>query len=108
MEVICEMMRLRPERTQDYRDMHDNTWPELIAAIRDSGFLEEYIYMLDNLVVVIMKCENFRQSVGRLTSTAVYQRWTTEVRGMLVEDRQLFGTDEKIVDLSPIWDLSKL
>ncbi|MBN1837597.1 MAG: L-rhamnose mutarotase [Spirochaetales bacterium] len=108
MEVICELMRLRPERVKDYRDMHDHTWPELVAAIRDSGFLEEYIYMLDNLVIVIMKCEDFQDSVRRLTATAVYQRWTKDVRGMLVEDRQLFGTDEKIVDLSPIWDLSKL
>jgi L-rhamnose mutarotase len=108
MEVICELMRLRPDRVKDYRDMHDNTWPELVAAIRESGFLEEYIYMLDNLVVVIMKCQDFKASVGRLTATKVYQRWTAEVRSMLTEDRELFGTNETIVDLSPIWDLSKL
>ncbi|MBN1838206.1 MAG: L-rhamnose mutarotase [Spirochaetales bacterium] len=108
MEVICELMRLHPERVRDYRDMHDNTWPELIAATRDSGFLEEYVYMLDNLVIVIMKCEDFRESVRRLTATAVYQRWTTKVRSMLIEDPELFKSNEKIVDLSPIWDLSKL
>ena len=108
MDVICELMRLRPERVKDYRDMHDNTWPELIEAIRDSGFLEEYIYMLDNLVIVIMKCESFEESVRKLTATAVYQRWTTEVRSMLIEDRELFKSGDKIVDLSPIWDLSKL
>ena len=108
MDVICELMRLRPERVKDYRDMHDNTWPELITAIRDSGFLEEYIYMLDNLVMVIMKCESFEDSVRRLTATPVFRRWTAEVRAMLMEDRELFRTDEKIVDLSPIWDLSKL
>ena len=108
MEVICELMRLRADRVKDYRDMHGNTWPELIAAIRDSGFLEEYIYMLDNLVIVIMKCEDFKDSVRRLRATEIFQRWTAEVRSMLIEDRELFGTDETIVDLSPIWDLSKL
>ena len=108
MQVVCELMRLRPERVQDYREMHDNTWPELVAAIRGSGFLEEYIFMLGSLVIVIMKCADFDDSVRRLAATPVYQRWTTEVRDMLVEDRQLFATSEKIVDLEPIWDLSKL
>jgi L-rhamnose mutarotase len=98
MEVICELMRLKPERVQDYLDMHDNTRPELIAAIRDSGFLEEHIYILDNLVIVTMKCEDFAASLQKLHSTAVYQKWTKQVRSMLV--------DQKIVDLAPVWDLS--
>lgn len=100
MEVICELMRLKPERVKDYVDLHDHTWPELVEAIRDCGFLEEHIYLQDNLVMVVMKCEDFRDSVRRLASTPVYKRWTTLVRSMLIED--------KIVDLSPIWDLSKL
>ena len=107
MEVICELMRLRPDRVQSYRDLHEHTWPELIAAIRESGFVEEYIYLLGNLVIVIMKCQDFREAVRRLAGTEVYRRWTAEVRSMLVEDKELFGTDEKIVDLSPVWDLSK-
>jgi len=87
MQMICELMRLHPDRVQDYRDMHEHTWAELI---------------------VIMKCEDFEDSVRRLSATPVYQRWTREVRAMLVEDRELFATSEKIVDLEPIWDLSKL
>jgi hypothetical protein len=38
--------------------------------------------------------------VRRLASAPVYKKWTALVRGMLIE--------EKIVDLAPIWDLSKL
>ena len=100
MEVICEVMRLKPERVRDYVELHEHTWPELIRAIRDCGFLEEYIYLLDNQVMVVMKCEDFQASVRQLAATSIYQKWTTEVRGMLVEN--------KLIDLSPIWDLSKL
>ncbi len=98
MEAICELMRLKPERVKDYLDLHDNTWPELITAIRASGFLEEHIYILDNLVIVTMKCEDFAASVAKLNSTAVYQKWTRQVRSMLI--------DQNIVDLAPVWDLS--
>ena len=100
MEVICEVMKLKPERVRDYVELHEHTWPELIRAIRDCGFLEEYIYLLDNQVMVVMKCEDFQASVRQLAATSIYQKWTTEVRCMLVEN--------KLIDLSPIWDLSKL
>jgi L-rhamnose mutarotase len=100
MEVICELMRLKPERVKDYVDLHDHTWPELVQAIRDCGFLEEHIYLQDSLVIVVMKCEDFHGSLRRLGSMPVFQRWTALVRAMLIED--------EIEDLSPIWDLSKL
>jgi L-rhamnose mutarotase len=97
-EVVCELMRLEPARIKDYLDLHDHTWPELIQAIRDSGFLEEYIYIHDNLVIVVMKCESFAASVQKLATTPVYQKWTREVRGMLIEDR--------LIDLHPVWNLA--
>jgi L-rhamnose mutarotase len=100
MEMICELMRLKPERVKDYVELHDHTWPELVRAIRDSGFLEEHIYLQGELVIVVMKCEDFRYSMRRLAAAPVFQKWTALVRAMLAE--------EKIVDLSPIWDLSKL
>lgn len=106
MQVVCEIMRLKPECVKEYISLHENTWPELIAAIRNSGFMEEYIYMLDTLVIVIMKCEDFKNSVERLLSTAIFQKWTAQVRGMLMSDEALFRTSEKIIDLLPIWNLS--
>ena len=98
MQVVCELMRLKPERVQDYLVLHDHTWPELIQAIRDSGFLEEYIYLHDNLVIVVMKCEDFTVAVKKLAATSVFQRWTRQVRAMLVEDR--------LIDLHPVWNLA--
>jgi L-rhamnose mutarotase len=106
MQVVCEMMRLKPECVEEYVAMHRDTWPELVEAIRESGFLEEYIYMRDTLVIVIMKCQDFRQSADRLLATAVFQKWTARVRAMLVSDEALFGTRDPLLDLYPIWNLS--
>lgn len=105
MEVICELMKLKPERVREYLDMHDNTPTELIRAIKECGFSEEYIYILDNLVIVIMKCEDFEKSRKKLSATAEFQRWTTKVLGMLTEDPRFFKTNDRIVDLKPVWNL---
>ena len=106
MEVVCEVMRLKPDCVEEYLAMHRETWPDLITAIRESGFLEEYIYRMGDVIIVIMKCESFAGSVERLLATAVYQRWTRKVRGMLVSDRELLGSDAVLVDLLPIWNLA--
>ena len=106
MEVVCEMMKLKPENVKDYIEMHNNTWPELIKAIKDSGFIEEYIYILDNLVIVIMKCEDFKKSCETLLEKEIFQKWTTKVQSMLIEDEGFFKTRDKIIDLKPIWNLA--
>ena len=105
MEVICEMMKLKPENVQDYIDLHDNTWPHLVAALRESGFVEEYIYILDNLVMVVMKCENFKDSCSKLEETEVFKDWDTKVREMLISDEPFFHTKDVLLDLEPVWRL---
>jgi len=104
-EVICEIMKLRPEKVNDYIALHNNTWPELVQALRKSGFIEEYIYVLDNLVMVIMKCEKFEDSKARLAATDIFQKWTCLVREMLLEDESFLHTSDVLLDLSPVWRL---
>ena len=106
MEVICEMMKLKQEYVKDYVEMHNNTWPELIQAIKESGIVEEYIYMLGNLVMVIMKCENFTKCRKSLLEKRIFQKWTEKVQRMLIKDESFFNSKEQIIDLKPIWNLS--
>lgn len=107
MEVICELMKLKPESIKEYIDMHEKPWPGLVKAIKDSGFLEEYIYMFGNLVIVIMKCDNFKNSAERLAKNEIFKKWTREVQHMLEEDISIFPINSKLVDLKPIWNLEE-
>ena len=105
MEVICEMMKLKPENVRDYVKLHNNTWPDLVKALRESGFLEEYIYILDNLVIVVMKCKNFNDSCSKLAETEVFKKWDTKVRSMLINDESFFHIKDVLLDLKPVWRL---
>jgi L-rhamnose mutarotase len=107
LEVICEMMKLKPENVKDYIELHDNTWPDLVKGLRESGFIEEYIYILDNLVLVIMKCENFEDSSAKLASMEIFKNWTSKVRSMLITDVEFFHTEDVLLDLKPIWRLDE-
>ena len=105
MEVICEIMKLKLENVKEYIELHDNTWPDLVKALRKSGFIEEYIYILGNLVLVVMKCENFENSSSKLSSMEIFKIWTSKVRSMLITDVEFFHTEDVLIDLKPIWRL---
>jgi L-rhamnose mutarotase len=105
MEVICEMMKLKPENVKDYIDLHDNTWPDLVVAIREAGIIEEYIYILDNLVMVVMKCENFKDSCAKVEATKVFKDWDIKVREWLISDEPFFHTKDVLLDIGPVWRL---
>jgi len=106
MEVMCELMKLKPEYIQEYIDMHDEPWPGLVEAIKNSGFLEEYIYMFGNLVIVVMKCQDFEKSKKWLARHEIFQKWTKRVLSMLEEDKDTFPINGKLADLKPIWNLA--
>lgn len=106
MDVICELMRLKPEFIQEYLEMHNNPWPGLTDAIKNSGFSEEYIYIFGNLVIVVMKCEDFDSSKVKLSNYNIFQKWTKRVQSMLEEDRETFPINNRLVDLTPVWNLS--
>jgi len=105
MEVICEVMELKQENRKDYINLHNNTWPELVKALRDSGFLEEYIFILKNIVILFMKCENFEKSKSKLAQTDIYKKWTSLVRKMLLKHPAFFESDDLLLDLEPVWRL---
>ena len=105
MDVICEIMRLKNEHVKDYIELHNNTWPDLVKAIKESGFIEEYIYIHDNLVIIIMKCENFENSRSKLSSMDIFKKWTARVRAMLIQDEDFLHTEDVLLNLKPIWRL---
>ncbi|MBN1299321.1 MAG: L-rhamnose mutarotase [Actinobacteria bacterium] len=105
MDIICELMRLKRENVKDYIDFHNNTWPELIKILRDAGFIEEYIYILDTLVIVIMKCENFRIALAKAEKSEVFMKWRAIVKKWIVSDELFFHTKEIFLNLQPVWRL---
>jgi L-rhamnose mutarotase len=105
MDTICELMKLKPDKVKEYIDLHNNTWPELVLALRESGFTEEYIYIISNLVIVIMKCENFKVSMAKAEKSEVFMKWDEIVREWIISDESFFGTKEMLTDLEPVWRL---
>ncbi len=105
MEVICELMRLRPEFIQEYIGMHKNTPSDLIDAVLESGYKELHIFIFSNLVIVIFRCKDFEESKRKLANYSTFKKWTNKVQSMLETDKQIFPINDRLIDLKPIWNL---
>lgn len=106
MQVICELIQLKPGKEKEYINLHNNTWPELIKEIRRVGFIEEYIFMFGQLIIIILKSKNVVESKNKLAKAGVYNRLTKIVQSMLIFDKELFQSNKTIIDLKPIWNLN--
>ncbi|MBN9631015.1 MAG: L-rhamnose mutarotase, partial [Actinobacteria bacterium] len=61
MERVCFTMRLKPEHVDDYLAAHETVWPEMLAALRETGW-SNYSLFVDTeaaLVVGVVETDDF-------------------------------------------------
>ena len=37
-ERVCFLLKVRPERLAEYKERHKAVWPEMLAALRETGW----------------------------------------------------------------------
>lgn len=84
-------MRLKPGTLAEYRELHDNIWPELVEQIEASGIASMTIFEAEPLMVVFSEIRD-EEAFDRLWASEVHQRWGKEI------ERFLAFTDEGQVD----------
>ena len=50
MKRFGQTIRLRPEAEAEYRRLHAKIWPEILAAIRESGITNYSIFLKDGVM----------------------------------------------------------
>jgi L-rhamnose mutarotase len=77
---ICFLLRIAPERAQEYRAYHASVWPEMREALRDAGWRNYSIFLRDDGTVVgYLECEDFAACRAAMQATAVNARWQAEM-----------------------------
>jgi L-rhamnose mutarotase len=77
---VCFALRVRPDRADEYRARHAEVWPEMLDALRDTGWRNYSIFLrLDGLLVGYLECEDFPASVAAMNATDVNARWQAEM-----------------------------
>jgi L-rhamnose mutarotase len=80
MERVCFLLRVRPDRLDEYRARHRAVWPEMLDALRETGWRNYSLFLDDaGLLVGYVEAEDFDAAVRAMEATDVNARWQAEM-----------------------------
>ncbi|ANI38155.1 hypothetical protein MVAC_02841 [Mycolicibacterium vaccae ATCC 25954] len=78
---VCFVMYLKPDRVEDYLTVHHHVWPEMLDALRASGWRNYSLFLRpeDGMVVGYLETDDFARASAQMAETAVNERWQTQM-----------------------------
>ena len=80
MERVCFTLKLRQERLAEYIERHRNVWPEMQAALRDTGWGNYSLFLAPGgLLIGYLETESFAEARRLMKELPVNERWQAEM-----------------------------
>ena len=80
MERVCFLLRVRPDRLDAYKERHRAVWPEMLEALRATGWRNYSLFLAgDGLLVGYLETDDFAAAVAGMEATGVNARWQAEM-----------------------------
>lgn len=76
-ERVCFLLQLKPDRIEDYLSAHTTVWPEMLEALRETGWRNYSLFVRkdDGLVVGYLETDDFERATSQMARTAINTRW---------------------------------
>ena len=77
MRRYCQLIRLRPERREEYIEYHKQVWPTVLATIDACNIRNYSIYLYDDLLVAYFEYygNDFEADMRKMAADPETQRW---------------------------------
>lgn len=101
----CFLLQVRPDRLDAYRERHRAVWPDMLAALRDSGWRNYSLHLRDDgLLVGYVECDDLAAAQAAMAATEVNARWQAEMAPFFtgLSGR---GPDESFLVLDEVFSL---
>jgi len=97
---VCFTMQLKPERVDDYLAAHETVWPEMLDALRETGW-HDYSLFLDRekgLVVGYLETDDFDAAVAAMDEREVNARWQAGMAEFFAEESAPDSTMNRLTE----------
>jgi L-rhamnose mutarotase len=101
----CFLLQVRPELLAEYEERHRAVWPEMLRALRDTGWRNYSIFARsDGLIVGYVETDDLAAAQRAMAATDVNTRWQAAMSKYFVglDGR---GPDESFLLLDEIFNL---
>jgi L-rhamnose mutarotase len=106
MKRIGFMLRVRPERIQEYKERHQAVWPEMLEALRRNGWHQYSLFVgNDGLLFGYFETpQNFRVALEAMSKEEINKKWQDSVAPFF-EGLNGDHADEAMMELEEVFHL---
>jgi L-rhamnose mutarotase len=101
---VCFQLQVKPERLTEYRERHAAVWPDMLRALKDTGWHNYSLFVRnDGLLIGYFETDSLDAAREGMAGTEVNARWQAEMSDFFVD---LDGTpDEGFLELTEVFHL---
>jgi L-rhamnose mutarotase len=106
MERVCFLARVKPERLAEYKQRHKAVWPDMLQALRDTGWHNYSLFLReDGLLVGYLETPDYQAALAGMAKREVNARWQRDMAPFFVsvEGRR---PDEGFLRLEEVFHLA--
>ena len=105
MRRICFLLKVKPDRLDEYRAAHAGVWPEMLEALARHGWHNYSLFLRgDGLLVGYCETPDFQRAVAGMQDEAVNARWQSAMADYF-EDLPGVAADRAMMPLEEVFHL---
>ena len=99
------MLQVKTELLAEYKERHRSVWPEMINALRETGWNNYSLFLrADGLLVGYLETEDFERARAGMASREVNDRWQREMSRFFVQPQGLLP-DQAMAALEEVFHI---
>jgi L-rhamnose mutarotase len=86
MKRVCFVLHVKPDRLEEYKVRHRAVWPEMLAALRETGWNNYSLFLRpDGMLVGYLETEDFERARAEMTKHEINDRWQRDMADFFVQ-----------------------
>jgi L-rhamnose mutarotase len=102
---VCFLLKVRAEKLEEYKLRHTQVWPEMLDALRETGWHSYSLFLRpDGLLVGYLETADFIRARAAMKEYPVNARWQAEMAPFF-EAIEQGGADDNMLPLEEVFHL---
>lgn len=86
MERVCFLAQVKPERMEEYKQRHAVVWPEMLAALSETGWTNYSLFLReDGLLVGYLETPDYAAALANMATREINDRWQRDMAPFFAE-----------------------
>jgi L-rhamnose mutarotase len=106
MRRVGFLLKVRPDKIEEYKAHHKTVWPEMLDALRRTGWHNYSLFMRDDglLFGYLQTPENFQAALAGMSKEEINAQWQ-EFMAPFFENLMGAHADQSMVELEEVFHL---